>query len=215
MTYRPVGLYILWMISTRDQQAEATRIKILNFAAEEVLRSGFQSASVGEIIYKAGVSKGCFYHHFPTKRELGYAVLDEMFTRVKKEIWEPILTSENPLESIINMFEKPDHENDCESIKHGCPINNLAQEMSPIDEGFRERIEIIYLDWKERLTESLQSCQKKGYMNNKIQANEIATLIMAVTQGATGIAKNSQQPASFTEYTRGLSQYLRELQTGN
>lgn len=200
------------MISTRDQQAESTRVKILNFAAEEVLRSGFQSASVGEIIRKAGVSKGCFYHHFPTKQELGYAVLDEMFTRVKTEIWEPILSSDNPLESIINMYENPDHEVDCERIKHGCPINNLAQEMSPIDEGFRERIEIIYSSWKERLTESLHACQKKGYMNNDVQASDIATLIMAVTQGAVGIAKNSQQPESFTEYTRGLSQYLRELQ---
>ena len=203
------------MISTRDQQAEATRIKILNYAAEEVLRSGFQSASVGEIIRKAGVSKGCFYHHFPTKQELGYAVLDEMFTRVKRDIWEPILSSENPLESIINMFENPDHEADCESVKHGCPINNLAQEMSPIDEGFRERIENIYLSWKQRLTESLQHCQKKGYMNNQVKAQEIATLIMAVAQGAVGIAKNSQQPESFSEYTRGLTQYLRELQIDN
>ena len=201
------------MVSTREQQAEATRIKILNFAAEEVLRTGFQSASVGEIIRKAGVSKGCFYHHFPTKQELGYAVLDELFSCIKKEIWEPILSSENPLESIINMYENNDHDTDCERIKHGCPINNLAQEMSPIDEGFRERIENIYINWKERLTESLQDCQKRGRMNNQVNANDIATLIMAVTQGAVGIAKNSQQPESFTEYTRGLTQYLRELQT--
>ncbi len=110
------------------------------------------------------------------------------------------------------MFNNPENHFDCERIKLGCPINNLAQEMSPIDEGFRERIETIYISWKSRLTESLQYCQKNGVMSKDIDASEVATLIMAVTQGAIGIAKNSQQPTSFSEYTRGLTQYLRALQ---
>ena len=31
-----------------------------------------------------------------------------------------------------------------EMLCHGCPLNNFAQEMSPLDEGFRERIENVY-----------------------------------------------------------------------
>ena len=200
------------MESERINQAEITRSNIIACAAEEILHTGFQSASVSNILRKAGVSKGCFYHHFPTKKELGYAVLDELFTKVKTEIWEPILTSKNPLQAIINLYQQPKDHFDNDQIKHGCPINNLAQEMSPVDEGFRERIELIYSGWKQRLTEELQRCQQDGHMKKDINVDDIAALIIAATQGATGIAKNAQNPDSFIEYTRGLSDYLNTLQ---
>jgi len=200
------------MITSRATQAETTRDKILAIAAEEIFRGGFQASSVGEIIRKANVSKGCFYHHFNTKQELGYAVLDETLTNVKNDIWGPLLSSANPLQSIIGMYSNPEQYLDFETVKHGCPINNLAQEMSPIDEGFRERIETIYTHWRQQLSSSLQRCQRNGDMSKNVDADEIATLIIAVTQGSVGIAKNSQHPESFSEYTRGLTQYLRELQ---
>jgi len=211
LTYRPVGLYIPGMTPNREIQAASTRNKILMVAAEEILKNGFQSTSLGDILKQADISKGCFYHHFATKQELGYAVLDESLTEVKTEIWMPIINSDNPLQAVIDMFNSPDQYLDCESVKHGCPINNLAQEMSAIDEGFRARIETIYSDWKTHLTTALQRCQKNGFMNKQTDPEHIATLIIAVSQGAIGIAKNAQQPASFTEYTRGLVEYLTSL----
>lgn len=196
----------------KENPAEQTRNRIVSCGAEEILISGFQSSSIASILKKAEVSKGCFYHHFPTKQDLGYAVLDELLSRIRDEIWEPILTSENTLQELIHLYSQANKNFDCERIKHGCPINNLAQEMSPIDEGFRERIEHIYTAWKQRLTEELERCQENGHMDKNANASEIATLIIAVTQGATGIAKNAQNPDSFVEYTKGLSNYLSSLQ---
>ncbi len=200
------------MSTDRESQAESTRSKILAIAADEIVCHGFQSTSVGDILKRAEVSKGCFYHHFSTKQELGYAVLDESLSQVKAEIWLPIINSDNTLQAVIEMFNSPEKFMDCESVKHGCPINNLAQEMSPIDEGFRERIEAIYADWKKHLLAGLKRCQENGKMKKSAKADEVATLIIAVSQGAVGIAKNAQQPASFTEYTRGLVNYLKTLQ---
>ncbi len=200
------------MQKSTPTQAELTRQRIIDCAAQVIIYSGFQSAPIGEILHRADVSKGCFYHHFPTKKELGYAVLDALYTKVKSDIWEPILSSDNPLQSIINFYTQQDNQIDTTSIKHGCPINNLAQEMSPIDEGFRQRIEAIYDSWKKRLSKELKRCQRHGMMQKHVDANDIATLVIAVTQGATGIAKNAQNQQSFVEYTRGLSQYLKTLQ---
>ena len=200
------------MATDRELQAELTRSNILEIAAQEILRNGFQSSSIGEIIKKANVSKGCFYHHFSTKKELGYAVLDHSIEHVKTELWMPLLTSDNPLTAIINMFSHPEQYLDSERVKFGCPINNLSQEMSPIDEYFREKIEIMFADWKTHLSASLKRCQDNGDMKTDASAEEIATLIIAVTQGATGIAKNSQQTKSFSEYSHGLVKYLKFLQ---
>lgn len=200
------------MANPRELQAESTRNNILEIAAQEILRCGFQSSSIGEIIKKANVSKGCFYHHFSSKKQLGYAVLDHSIEHVKNEVWMPMLTNENPLNAIINMFSYPEQYLDCEKVKLGCPINNLSQEMSPIDEGFREKIEIMYTDWKIHLSDSLKRCQNSGQMKTEVDAVEIATLIIAVTQGATAIAKNAQQPKSFSEYSHALVKYLKFLQ---
>lgn len=201
------------MTTHRDLQAEVTREKIMTAAAEEIYRVGFQAASVGVILRKLGISKGCFYHHFPTKQELGYAVLEESFAKLQAEIWEPALRSEDPLRAIIEMFSKADKKLDCERIKHGCPINNLAQEMSPIDEGFRKRVEKIYRNWRKHLTQALLRAQKEQTMSDDVDANEVATLIMAVTQGAIGIAKNAQKPKIFKDFTRGLVNYLEHIHT--
>ena len=203
------------MATQRDIQAEVTRKKIMQTAADEIYRVGFQSASIGEILRKLGVSKGCFYHHFPTKQELGYAVLEETFTQFQTDIWNPVLSDKNPLAAVINMLSNAAKNLDKERVKLGCPINNLAQEMSPIDEGFRIRVEHIYEMWRTRLTESLLRAQQDGYMHRHVEANEVAVLIMTVMQGAIGIAKNAQNPAMFGECTRGLIRYLQGLQKTN
>ena len=199
------------MATQRELQAESTRHKILDIAAQEILRCGFQSSSIGGIIKKAKISKGCFYHHFSTKKELGYAVLDHSIEHIKTDVWEPMLKSENPLAAIINMFSNPEQYLDCDTVKLGCPVNNLSQEMSPIDEGFRERIENMYAEWRTHLSASLRGSQHNGNMKNDVSADEIATLIIAVTQGATGIAKNAQQAKCFIEYSHGLVKYLKSL----
>ena len=199
------------MAIRRELQAELTREKIMETAAEEIYRVGFQATSIGEILRKLGVSKGCFYHHFQTKQQLGYAVLEEMYFKIQAEIWNPILNGNDPLNGIIKLYRDTNKELETERIKHGCPINNLAQEMSPIDEGFRKRVEKIYQTWHKQLTLALKRAQKENTMRSDIDPNEVAALIIAVTQGAVGIAKNAQQPKTFKEYTRGLIHYLEQL----
>ncbi len=201
------------MVSQRNIQAEITREKIVNTAAEEIYRVGFQAASIGQILNKLSISKGGFYHHFANKQELGYAVLEESFVQMQGNIWGPLISSHDPLKAIINMFTHASEFLDCERIKLGCPINNLAQEMSPIDEGFRIRVERIYQEWRKQLTHALQRAQKENKMVSTVNAEEVVTLIMAVTQGAIGMAKNAQRPEIFNEYTRGLVHYLKSLRT--
>lgn len=60
-----------------QQRAEETRARILEAAAECFAQRGYEAASVGDICERAGVSKGAFYHHFPSKQDLFMALLNE------------------------------------------------------------------------------------------------------------------------------------------
>ena len=102
-------------------------------------KSGYQSADLDAILGKAGVTKGALYHHFENKEALGYAVIEEVVTAMTREKWlRPLENARNPIDALIGIFVTAPLK--MEDIRGGCPLNNLAQEMSSLHEGFRKRI---------------------------------------------------------------------------
>jgi AcrR family transcriptional regulator len=59
-----------------QQRSEETRQHILEAALKRFANHGYNAASVDDICTEAGVSKGAFYHHFPTKQALFLALLN-------------------------------------------------------------------------------------------------------------------------------------------
>jgi AcrR family transcriptional regulator len=59
-----------------QQRSEETRARILDAAVRRFAISGYNAASVDVICSDAGVSKGAFYHHFPTKQAVFVALLE-------------------------------------------------------------------------------------------------------------------------------------------
>ncbi len=60
-----------------QQRGEETRANILLAAIECFAQHGYEATGVNEICLRAGVTKGAFYHHFPSKQ----AVFLELFNR--------------------------------------------------------------------------------------------------------------------------------------
>jgi AcrR family transcriptional regulator len=58
-----------------QQRGEDTRARILDAAVRKFALAGYDSASVEDICGEAGVSKGAFYHHFPSKQAIFLALM--------------------------------------------------------------------------------------------------------------------------------------------
>jgi len=187
------------------------RRKLLEIAAEEILENGFQATSIGDILTKSGLSKGALYHHFPSKLTLGYAVFEEVFVPECINRWEPALNDSDPVTSITRLLREQVQEMTDETIRLGCPVNNLGQEMSPIDEGFRQRINREINHWRDELEVALKRGQQAGKIKVSIDTRQVATFFVASMEGAIGLAKNAQDRAMLEACTEGLISYLEGL----
>jgi AcrR family transcriptional regulator len=61
-----------------------TRNKIVLAARELFARTGYESASVDDICREAGISKGAFYHHFPSKQSVFMELLNEWLAGIEQ-----------------------------------------------------------------------------------------------------------------------------------
>ena len=123
------------------KQPDITREKILDAAFQEVYRHGFQAASLNNILAKIGLTKGALYHHFPTKGDLGHAVIDEVIRDgLDAMVFAPLRESDDPAATLLDIIRAKGERTTLESVSLGCPLNNLMQEMSPLDTQFKKRL---------------------------------------------------------------------------
>ena len=183
-------------------------------AFEEFSLNGFQGGSLNHIVEKSGVTKGALFHYFKSKAELGYAIVEEVLPPMGQRRWiDPLNAANDPVEAIKQAFRRNIREDikKIEVLTRGCPTNNLAQEMSPLDEGFRERIERSYDRWREALVNALERAKKRGQIKKSVVPKEVAALIVACQMGIWGSGKNSQSGELMIQATEALCSFLDTL----
>ena len=77
----------------RQEAARETRRKIIEAGLALVRSGGFGAVSVEAITRAAGVAKGTFYVHFPTKEHLAVEICREPYERLSRDV----LASKGPL----------------------------------------------------------------------------------------------------------------------
>lgn len=196
----------------KQRNADQSRLELLEAASKEIHQFGFHAASISRILENTTLTRGALYHHFPSKLELGYAVIDELFAGYMEHLWfEPLSKIGDPIKIIENSLLATYTSHSDELINFGCPLNNLSQEMSAVDEGFRERINAQYAKWQNALKEALQRGQEEGTVRKDIDAVEVAMFIVASIEGCIGLSKNNKSQATLDSCTNILLDYLRGL----
>lgn len=191
---------------------ENTRLRILRAAFAEIYKQGFQGMRIDAVLAKTGLKKGALYHHFSSKQALGYAVLEEIIEKHITEIWiAPLNAYENPIDGLKIIFVNAGNAWKTEFFNLGCPLNNLAQEMSPIDAGFRERIQRFFERWQNAIAQALLHGQENGLVRKDIDTCEAAGFIITVIEGAFGFAKITQDKERFFKCGKQLEAYLDML----
>ena len=201
--------------ATRLRDPERTRERLLQAASREIYRSGFQSASLDTILTSARVTKGALYHHFNNKEALGYAVVEEVISPNVRGTWvRPLQSVKDPIDALIGIVRRLSVRP--KDVCGGCELNNLALEMSPLDAGFRKRLEIIFDAWREAAASVLREGQIKGSVRRDVEPTDAAGLLIAMVEGYGSLGKNAQDPKVIKAGIKNIVGWLRSLrQPGN
>lgn len=193
-------------------QATDTRSQILERMFLDIRRNGFQGLRADKVIADMPVTKGALYHYFPNKQAIGTAVIEEIlrpnYLRFYRELdrWEG-----NPIDKLQEHLRfLADNATD-EDVALGCPLNNLVQEMSPIDEDFRLRMKNIVDSIHASAAAALLRGQMNGQVRGQANAYQVAQFVFASVEGAYSVAKVRKDAAAFKSNMELLSNFLDTL----
>jgi TetR/AcrR family transcriptional regulator, transcriptional repressor for nem operon len=192
------------MNDTRQQ------ILVQNFKA--IHRNGYQGVRADKVVGEMGITKGALYHYFPSKQALGYAIVDELIGPMYINTWRPLEQAKGcPITQIVAILGEMCQEASRENISLGCPLNNLMQEMSPLDEGFRARFQFIVLSMRSSIEQALSRGQVEHTVSRAVNPSQVAIFILSALEGSYGVAKSLQSSEAFCQSIQQLVAYLNSL----
>ena len=172
------------------------RDKLLEAACETFGQKGYLATSVDDLLGVAGVSPSNFYYHFKSKEKLAYEVLDRTFETVRREL-APIfvnrkMTATGKLEQLHREFVRKMAEKGCCG---GCPLGNLAQELSDSHPGFRKRLAEFFEECMEGFAGIVKQGVDSGEFRRNIDPRSASYLLFGALEGLILLSKNLKDTA--------------------
>jgi TetR/AcrR family transcriptional repressor of nem operon len=161
---------------------------------------GYENTKLGEILAETGIGKGQFYHYFKSKRDLGEEVIDHLISEMVEGLFDNILDQPLPPKvKLKKMLDKIlilqlEHEG-----KRGCPIGNLAIELSEHDPIFRRKLAGFFEQWEEKIQQILEEMKQKGDIDSKLNTLKKSRAMIATIEGGLLLMKNKQDVEVFRD----------------
>lgn len=197
---------------TTPRNSQATQQRLLRAAFREFQENGYRGADLNRILRQAGVTKGALYHHFRSKKELGYAVIEQILRQWIVDRWlRPLELEADILEGLARLARWGERTITPEGLALGCPLLTLSQELCGADEGFRLRLAAVYDEWRDGLVALLAQAQGRGVVRSDLDLRGTATFVIGAWQGAIGLARSHQTAETLGFCRQGLEAYFETL----
>ena len=181
-----------------------TRKNLIDSAFSEIYSKGYQGASLTAILKNAKVHKGSMYHFFESKKDMALVCIKEKIYERFVQRYSLILALEKGyLEAFIDGIKDTTQRD----FNKGCPIANIVQEMSNIDEDFKVLMEEIYQSFRKNIKDILDISIQKNEMK-ECDTTKLALYIASTLEGAILSAKATGNIQDYVDVVDILSSYI-------
>jgi TetR/AcrR family transcriptional repressor of nem operon len=188
------------------------KAKLLDAGRQLMLRRGYTATSVDEVCAQAGVTKGSFFHHFPSKEEFGKALLDHHWTMMQEQLASaPFNTLEDPLARLngyLDLFVHVAHDPD---IEKSCLFGNLAQEVAPTNDALRRECAGGFARWGEQIAADLSEAKRRYAPRARFDPVSIAQYFIAIYEGSLVMAKAKGDARVLADNVEHFRRYVHAL----
>jgi TetR/AcrR family transcriptional regulator, transcriptional repressor for nem operon len=195
---------------TRQNDPEGFRARVLDVAADLFQMNGYHATSIKDVMQAAGASGGALHHHFPTKKQLALAVIRDRIAPTVRETWiEPVRVAPSLGKGVGGVFDAIIAGLESRGCVAGCPLNNLALELSLSEPELRDAINAVFGEWQSILAQRIGRT-RGGARLDRAKRTEAAAFIVAVYSGAMTLAKSAQSASPLHSAAGVLARWLRE-----
>jgi TetR/AcrR family transcriptional repressor of nem operon len=181
-------------LRSRSAAPTAAATAILDVAEELAQTRGYNGFSYADIALKLGVTKASLHYHFPSKAELGRALIERyrrLFGAALEAIDQQIQDPRKKLRRYVDLYIS------VLSNERMCLCGMLAAEYATLPAPMQEGLKLFF-DANERwLTAVLDEGRRAGMFSFKESANERARVLLGALEGAMLVARSYGDPRRF------------------
>ncbi|MGW1174645.1 ScbR family autoregulator-binding transcription factor [Kitasatospora sp. NPDC002543] len=180
----------------RQERAVRTRRLILEAAASVFDECGYERATIGEVVARAGVTRGAVYFHFASKRELAQGVVEEQFGR------DEIPERHCKLQEFVDLGMVVAH------LMPRDPVLSAGARLSLGQDVFGEFGGGAGPGWARRAESALEAAGRRGELLPQVVPAETARL---VTGAWAGVQIQSQKMSGRADLERRIAALYQHL----
>jgi TetR/AcrR family transcriptional regulator, transcriptional repressor for nem operon len=182
----------------------STRDNLIEMGLKHMQETSYCSTGLNEVLALAGVSKGSFYHFFPSKEEFGSAVLQRYLelevaratTLLGESKTAPIKRLRRYFEELISVYGPKG------AMNGGCLLGNLSQEMANHSDLVQQTLQEGFRTWEVAIGAVLLEAVTRGELPPKAKTMEMASFILNSYEGALLRAKAERSEAPLRLFLR-------------
>ncbi len=160
----------------------ATRDRILEIAERLFHERGYGATGVATVLRAAGVRSGSLYHFFRGKEALLLGVLERHLSQLRIRVFEPVeRTTADPLERVFVLLDLYRRNLEMTGFTRGCPVGNLALEVSDTIPAARDPIDRYFASWTREVHRWLEAAGDR--LPGDLPREALARLVLAVMEG--------------------------------
>lgn len=195
-----------------------TRARIMEAALELILETGFSAASVERIIQRAGITKGTFFYHFPSKQDLAEALVREWAAQDIRYLEENLARAgklaRDPVQQLLvfvglfeELFELPADE------QPGCLYASFCYEAELFDADIANMIREAFNAWRAQLAPLFAAAIKAHPPRVEVKEEELVDLLGVIFEGGFVMSRIYGDARMTAAHLRHYRNYLELLFT--
>ncbi|MGE0337088.1 MAG: TetR/AcrR family transcriptional regulator [Gammaproteobacteria bacterium] len=199
-------------LNAKAAARDTTRRKLLETGFGLVREKGYAATRVDDICAAAGVTKGAFFHHFPTKEAWGEAVA-EHWSEVTGQMFAtaPYHAFADPLDRVLAYLDFRYDLLGGRASEYSCVAGTLVQEVHAACPAIQAAAGRAILDHAATLVADLAAARAARCPDADFSPEGVARFTQAVLQGAFILAKSTGDAQVARDTVRHLRRHVELL----